>query len=141
MISYLRYKLLLRKIVKAEEELEKTAPPNTEEAQQRGDIQRYIEESNNLYEWRRLVQTEHYRKIADRLLVQMPSVEDPTMYKQVEWENDHKQPRYLTDKGFKVIRDAIREERKHRREAVGYWFGIVVGIIGALTGLVSAFKG
>jgi len=73
--------------------------------------------------------------------VQMPSIEDGTMYEQVEWDNDPAQPRYLTDKGFKAIRDAIREERKQRREAVGYWFGIVVGIIGALTGLVSAFKG
>lgn len=141
MISYFRYKLLLRKIAKAEEELEKKRPPNTQEAHDRGEVQYYIQESNDLYEWRRLVQTEYYRKIADRLLVQMPSIEDETMYEQVEWENDPKQPRYLTDKGFKAIRDAIREERKHRREAFGYWFGIVVGVIGALTGLVSAFKG
>lgn len=141
MISYFRYKLLLRKIAKAEEELEKKSPPNTQEAHDRGEVQYYIQESNDLYEWRRLVQTEYYRKIADRLLVQMPSIEDETMYEQVEWENDPKQPRYLTEKGFKAIRDAIREERKHRREAFGYWFGIVVGVIGALTGLVSAFKG
>ncbi|MNJ37379.1 hypothetical protein D3C77_321960 [compost metagenome] len=140
MISYFRYKLLLRKIAKHEEELEKKRPPNTQEAHDSGEVHSYIQESDNLYEWRRLVQTEYYRKIAGRLLVQMPSLEDPTMYDQVEWDNDHKQPRYLTDKGFKAIRDAIREERKHRREAVGYWFGIVVGVIGALTGLVSAFK-
>jgi len=141
MISYFRYKLLLRKIAKHEEELEKRAPPNTREAHENGQVQDYVQESNNLNEWKRLVQTERYRKIADRLLVQMPSIEDGTMYEQVEWDNDPAQPRYLTDKGFKAIRDAIREERKQRREAVGYWFGIVVGIIGALTGLVSAFKG
>lgn len=141
MISYFRYKLLLRKIAKHEEQLEKRAPPNTREAHENGQVQNYVQESNNLYEWKRLVQTERYRKIADRLLVQMPSIEDGAMYEQVEWDNDPKQPRYLTDKGFKAIRDAIREERKHRREAFGYWFGIVVGVIGALTGLVSAFKG
>lgn len=141
MISYFRYKLLLRKIAKHQEELQKKSPPNTQEAHESGEIHCYIQESDNLYEWRRLVQTEYYRKIAGRLLVQMPSLEDQTMYDQVEWDNDHKQPRYLTDKGFKTIRDAIREERKHRREAVGYWFGIIVGVIGALTGLVSAFKG
>ena len=141
MISYFRYKLLLRKIAKHEEELEKRAPPNTREAHENGQVQDYVQKSNNLNEWKRLVQTERYRKIADRLLVQMPSIEDGTMYEQVEWDNDPAQPRYLTDKGFKAIRDAIREERKQRREAVGYWFGIVVGIIGALTGLVSAFKG
>ncbi|GFM60381.1 hypothetical protein PSCICG_15410 [Pseudomonas cichorii] len=141
MISYFQYKLLLRKIAKHEEELEKNKPPNTQEAHESGEVQCYIQESDNLYEWRRLVQTEYYRKIADRLLVQMPSTEDEAMYEQVDWDNDHRQPRYLTDKGFKTIRDAISEERKHRREAVGYWFGIATGIIGALTGLVSAFKG
>ncbi|MFG0499655.1 hypothetical protein ACF8MH_20345 [Pseudomonas sp. YQ_13] len=141
MVSYFRYKLLLRKIAKHEEELEKRAPPNTREAHENGQVQDYVHESNNLNEWKRLVQTERYRKIADRLLVQMPSIEDGTMYEQVEWDNDPGQPRYLTDKGFRAIRDAIREEQKQRREAVGYWFGIVVGIIGALTGLVSAFKG
>lgn len=141
MISYFRYKLMLRKIAKLEDELEKRKPLNTVEAHESGLVGVYIEESNDLYEWKRLVQTEYYRKKADKLLVQMPSIEDVTMYEQVEWDKDPKQPRYLTDKGFKAIRDAIREEGKHRREAVGYWFGIVVGIIGALTGLVSAFKG
>ncbi|GFM87791.1 hypothetical protein PSCICO_31900 [Pseudomonas cichorii] len=141
MLSYFRYKLLLRKIEKHLQDLDKRKPLNTVEAHESGEMGVYIEESNDLYEWKRLVQTDYYRKKADKLLVQMPSIEDATMYEQVEWDKDPKQPRYLTDKGFKEIRDAVREEQKHRREAFGYWFGISAGIIGALTGLVSVLKG
>ncbi len=70
----------------------------------------------------------------------MPNTDDKAMYEKVEWDKDPKQPRYLTDEGLRVVRAAIREEQKHKREAVGYWFGIAVGVIGAITGLVSAFR-
>ncbi|MDT4890854.1 hypothetical protein FQZ97_1278120 [compost metagenome] len=46
----------------------------------------------------------------------------------------------ITDAGIVEIRAAIREEQKHRRESSGYWIGMLIGVIGALSGLVAAFK-
>jgi len=38
------------------------------------------------------------------------------------------------------LRKAINTERKERREWWGFWFTLAVGLIGALTGLVSVIK-
>lgn len=140
MPNYIRYRLDLQKQNKAQKELDKKRPPTPEENYESWVLEHFDRQDEDLYEWKRLIQTEYYRCKADRLLVQMPSVADEAMYVQVEWDKDPKQPRYLTDEGLRVVRAAIREEQKHKREAVGYWFGIVVGLIGAITGLVSAFK-
>jgi hypothetical protein len=138
--SYVQYRIDLRKQSNAQKELDKKRPPATQENYDSGVLESFDRDDDDLYEWKRLIQTEYYRRKADRLLVQMPSVADESMYVQVEWDKDPKQPRYLTDEGLRVVRAAIREEQKHKREAVGYWFGIAVGVIGAITGLVSAFK-
>jgi hypothetical protein len=139
-LSYLNYKIALRKIAKAELELEKRRPPNSVQANESGEMASYINESDDLYEWKRLIQTDYYRSKADRLLVPMPSFEDPKMYARIEWDKDVLEPRYLTDDGLRAIRAAIREEEKHRRERVSYWFAIAVGLIGSIAGLISAFK-
>lgn len=70
----------------------------------------------------------------------MPDINDARMYEAVEMEKTDQSTKYLTAAGEAFIRAAIREEKKHRREAVGYWFGIAVGLIGSITGLVSALK-
>lgn|GEM_PF-855037 len=140
MLSYVRYKLALWKIARREKDLEKRCPPDTPEAYESGQMASFIEEFNDLHAWRRIAQTEYFRRKADRLLVQMPSFEEEGIYEQVEWDKDIRQPIYLTDKGFKFVRDAIREEQKHRRESVNYWFAIAVGVIGSIAGLISAFK-
>lgn len=138
--NYIQYRIDLRKQSKAQRALDKTRPEETQENYDSGALDFVAREEDDLFEWKRLIQTEYYRRKADSLLVQMPSVTDEAMYQQVEWDKDPKEPRYLTDEGLRVVRKAIREEQKHKREAVGYWFGIAVGLIGAITGLVSAFK-
>lgn len=138
--NYIQYRLELLKQSKAQKVFEKNRPAETHEAYESGHLQSYDMQGDDLYEWKRLIQTRYYRNKADSLLVQMPSFEVEGMYERVEWDKDNKQPRYLTDEGLRVVRSAIREEQKHRREAVGYWFGMAVGVIGAMTGLVAAFK-
>lgn len=140
MLAYFEYRKALRKIAKAELELEKRRPANSVDAHESGEMASYIQESDDLYEWKRLVLTAFYRSEADRLLVPMPPLDDPKMYDRVEWDKDVQEPRYLTDEGIRNIRAAIREETKHRRDRVSYWFAIVVGLIGSIAGLVSAFK-
>ncbi len=138
--NYIQYRIDLLKQSKAQKAFDKVRPEETQEAYDSGQLVDAYQQDEDLYEWKRLIQTRYLRARADKLLVQMPSADDPEMYNQVEWDKDPSEPKYLTDKGIRVVRAAIREETKHRREAVGYWFGIAVGVIGALTGLVSAFK-
>lgn len=138
--NYVQYRLELQKQSKAQKELDKKRPAESLQSHESGEQQYYDMQDEELYEWKRLIQTRYYRNHADKLAVPMPGFDEDGMYVTVDWDKNNKQPRYLTDKGLKVVRSAIREEEKLRREAFGYWFGIAVGLIGALTGLVAAFK-
>ena len=138
--NYLKYRLALRKHAKAEKQLEKIYPPNLSNDFDNGQFADYIRREDQVYQWKMLIQTEYFRNKADVLNVPMPDPSNKEMYDSVEWDDDPQQPKYLADNGVRSIRAAVREEEKHRREATGYWFGIVVGIIGALTGLISILK-
>ncbi|PMZ87023.1 MULTISPECIES: hypothetical protein [unclassified Pseudomonas] len=138
--NYIQYRIELRKQSNAQRALDNKRPAETQENYENGALDFFSREDDDLFEWKRLIQTRYYRGKADSLLIQMPNTDDKAMYEKVEWDKDPKQPRYLTDEGLRVVRAAIREEQKHKREAVGYWFGIAVGVIGAITGLISAFR-
>lgn len=138
--NYLKYRKDLRKHAKAERKLEETYPPNLSNDFDSGEFNDYIRREDEVYQWKMIIQTEYFRNKADILNVPMPDLSGTEMYCTVDWDNDPKQPKYLTDKGLRSIRAAVRDEEKHRREAVSYWFGIIVGLIGAVTGLVSVFK-
>lgn len=92
-------------------------------------------------QWRRLIVTRLLRFEADCLGVDLPNTDEQPMYEQVEWDDDESQPYYLTDLGIRLTRDRIRAEKKHRREVAAFWVTSVVGVIGALTGMISVWKG
>jgi hypothetical protein len=138
--EFLQYFLELRRCERAQKQLDLKEPPNTEDEYWSGARENYIRNNDSLYEWRQLIQTRHLRQVAQKLSISMPDHENKNLYGRVDYDNDEAMPQYLLPEGVRQLRTAIREERKHRREAVGYWFGIAVGLIGALTGLVSAFK-
>ena len=46
----------------------------------------------------------------------------------------------LTQEGEARLRQSIREEEKASRENAAFWFGIVTGVLGTLTGLVAVWK-
>ena len=77
------------------------------------------------------------RRVADQFHIQMPDEGDPANYGSISWDFDHKEPKYLTAKGLRELLPSIRAAQKERRDAAGFWFGVVVGVIGALTGLLS----
>jgi hypothetical protein len=91
-------------------------------------------------QWRRLILTRFLRFQADRLGVDLPSTTEQAMYGQVEWDDDESQPYYLTDVGVQLTRDRIRAEKKHRREVAAFWVTSVVGVLGAITGMISVWK-
>ena len=95
--------------------------------------------------WRRLgqIHSKYYEHKAKMVAVPLPSRSDGLMYDRIEW--DYPIPLdpilYLSENGIKHVKAQLWEANKQTREKVTYWFGISVGIIGALTGLVSAWKG
>lgn len=120
---------------KAEAEFSKKAQPDHD-----GPIDDWLKESDSFEQWRRLLVTQKLRFEANILGVDMPATSELGMYGQVEWDDDVEEPFYLTDAGIRAARDRIRVEKKHRREVAAFWVTSAVGVIGALTGLVSAFK-
>jgi hypothetical protein len=138
--NYIQYRYELFKQKKAARSLLKSEPPDSEQSCESGEMADYVRRWELSEQWRALIQTNYYRRKAESLLVQMPDESDSTMYSRVDCDDHPDEPYYLTSLGLKTIRDSIRAELKHKRESVGYWFGIVVGLIGAITGLVSAFK-
>jgi hypothetical protein len=93
-----------------------------------------IEEELKLVETRRLVNK------ARRLLLPVPDI--PTGKEEDgKWIRGPDSGRwYLKPEGFSEIRALIRGECKERREALMAWATIIIGIIGALTGLVAVWR-
>ena len=60
------------------------------------------------------------------------------------WERSNYTGKYhLTEKGFREVRGMIRKDTKERMELLSYWspwIGLLIGVIGALTGLVAVIK-
>lgn len=87
-----------------------------------------------------VIKTMKLRRLADRFHIQMPDESDPENYGSIDWDYDHNEPKYLTGHGLQKLLPLIRAAQKERRDAAGFWFGVTVGLIGALTGLVSAIS-
>ena len=85
------------------------------------------------------IQTLHSRYLstqASRLIIPRPPLGDETM-----WEKDGLDRHILSEAGINHLRAAIRAERKARLELFLMWVPGVVGILGALIGLVAMLIG
>lgn len=59
-----------------------------------------------------------------------------------EWSN-YTRGYHLTEKGIRELRGVIRNDKKERMELLSYWYpwiGVLFGLIGAITGLISVIK-
>lgn len=74
---------------------------------------------------------------ADRLFLPVPDENDPE-----KWEEDPATGKrtFLSPKGIAELRTAIRQEKRERRENIQRWIAILIGLIGALTGLIAVLK-
>jgi hypothetical protein len=136
-----RYRIELKRARAAEAALNASSPADTQEAYESGAIHSYLVEMSDAHQWRRTLITAEYRRRAEALSVPFPAYQDNVFWEEVENELTQQSIRCLSAQGESLVKAAIREEQKHRREAVGYWFTLVLGLIGAITGLVSVFKG
>lgn len=73
---------------------------------------------------------------AERLMLPTPAVNHPD--EDGPWDFEmHTGMRYLTREAMVILRRQIREEIHERRQTVSFWITGLVGVIGALTGLLS----
>jgi hypothetical protein len=77
---------------------------------------------------------------ASRRFLPIPSLSE----KEGKWERSQFTGKYqLTDEGMRELRGMIRKDTKERMEILSYWsqwVGLLIGIIGAITGLVAVIN-
>jgi hypothetical protein len=84
------------------------------------------------------LQTTYLREEAERYLVPVPPFNHE---KDGDWEFAATAAHYQLKMGpLAELRSAIRKEKKERREAWQSWAALLIGLIGAMIGLVAAFK-
>ncbi|TFY91277.1 hypothetical protein DYL61_19155 [Pseudomonas nabeulensis] len=129
----------LHKCRRAEEELRRTAPPNTRQAHSSGEMYEYQRRSLDLFQERRSLISGNYRRLADALMVPMPDFEDEKMWERIENDFTGRTTRTLTTSGELATISVIREAEKHRREARAFWLTWVTGMGGILIGIISVW--
>jgi len=82
------------------------------------------------------LKTSRFCQIANRLMVPLPEHRDELLWKDLHYIGG----RALTDKGFWELKKLIRQEKRERRDAFGMWLAALIGIIGAITGLVAVLR-
>lgn len=135
--NYFKYRVELRKQKKGAKELEKKAPPDCEQAHESGQWTDYMQEVELSDQWRSLLVTQYLEREADSLGVLLPSRSNAELYARVAWDDHPDEPYYLLPAGLKVVREAVREERKHRREFWGFWIASFTGLGGVIIGVLS----
>ena len=80
------------------------------------------------------LKTRYLISIAEKMSLPTPRLNE----KDGMWEESHYTNKWqLTNKGITEIRKLIRQERKEKLELVSHWATILIGIIGAITGLIA----
>ncbi|WP_085747345.1 hypothetical protein [Pseudomonas sp. R45(2017)] len=132
-----QYQFDLRTCRKAEDELDKTRPPNTQAAHDSGALYSYYCDSTELYQWRRSLVTKIYRYRLEKLGVPMVDPHDEKLWESVESGLTQDSVRCLTTAGEYAAIAAIREAQKHRREIKAFWLTWITGLGGIIIGVVS----
>ena len=132
-----QYQMDLRRCRKAEDQIEKTRPPNTQAAHDSGELYSYFCDSTDLYQWRRTLLTKIYRYRLEKLGVPMVDAHDEKLWERVESGLTHDSVLCLSTAGEYAAISAIREEQKHRREVKAFWLTWITGLGGIIIGVVS----
>jgi hypothetical protein len=97
-----------------------------------------------LLDWERLLITRPLVKMADRLVVDLPDYPPKFEAGNDDWEMSSEHGEFfLTNKGVAKLREAIRVEKKARREeraGVVMWLTLLASVIGAIAGVYKAFR-
>ncbi|MFA5858002.1 MAG: hypothetical protein WC955_02935 [Elusimicrobiota bacterium] len=145
-MNYFTYRYLLFKLNKQKDKLNRSfnelsnKNPNNDTNEYQNKLADLGYEDNCLQEDIALLKTRYLRDLASKLSLPIPDWKENEM-----WEQDGQQGRYyLTNKGITYLRDSIRKEQKESKEIIFQWVafivGTIIGLLGAITGLVAVYK-
>ncbi|HIF9500632.1 TPA: hypothetical protein ACX6SY_001780 [Photobacterium damselae] len=80
--------------------------------------------------------SDYYKHEANKYLIPLPSISSAGMYTTFDFD-DLGSVTFLTPKGVYSLRKTIREEKKLKRETIGFYITSITGLIGAIIGLIS----
>jgi hypothetical protein len=143
-MNFLSYRIKLFKYSRESEQIRKSYLKDLDVAKKKGDreeIQSLLSalqyEQSEPEDKIKLLKTHYLISIADKLSLPTP----PITEKDERWEKGDFLDRYvLTNKGITELRGLIRQENKEKHEIILRWIPIIIGLIGAITGLVAVLK-
>lgn len=145
-VNKITYRLELNKLEREREKLDKSLRSKVRRAREEGgeqlagEVWQTDEERfalDNQKELIRLHITSYLRLRADQLLIDFPRVKE----EEGLWEaGPYSHRYYLTRKGIEEVRSKIRKEERERQDVYLRWGSVLIGIIGALAGLIAVIK-
>lgn len=151
-MNWFSYRTSLRKLRSLEKKVKDQSDKKIEEAYKSGNNTKAIELEydkfinltvleEEIYE----LETQRLISKADKFIIQIPEkpAYDPEgLHTENEyWRMGERSIWYLKPKGIAELRTLIRQEEKYRRDKTAFWISIIsgsiIGIIGALTGLIA----
>jgi hypothetical protein len=83
------------------------------------------------------LKTQYLVSIADKLSLPIP----PITKEDERWEQSGFSGRHvLTNRGITELRSLIRQEKREKYELIFRWSPILIGLIGAIIGLISVLR-
>lgn len=145
MIELLQYKAELRKLRKFQKKISEEVNHVYERVSKKGydedgELSSVGQEEEEIKNWINYRQTQYYQHICERLIMPMPDISDSDLWYKFNFDDEQGDINILTIAGFHYVRNAIREEKKRKREVFSFWFTIVIGFMGALIGVISVWK-
>ena len=132
---------LNRKKNKIDSEIKKQAKRIRKEKGIQAEKAFYQEDTDHYESWATdeeisVLHTNYLRSVAEKMLLPYPrNITD------VEWDKgDFTDKYYLKNEVVAKLRSAIRNEKKERMELFRNWVTILIGLIGAMTGLIAVLK-
>ncbi len=116
------------------EQISKVIPEPTTEMIVLGYQPEEVKTLQQAEEWLAVLQTAHIRRKAERYGVEMPDSSDPELGRRMDWDDDQDEPYYLTSKGMRQVKMAIREEHKYRWDK---WNTMISATIAPLSLIVA----
>jgi hypothetical protein len=142
MLAYFKYRKDLHSLNKEAARLQqeyKDAEKSYNGEDDRGHLNHLASQQIELDIWIDYRKTLYFKSTADTLLIPMPALDDTTMYTSQDVGEDSN-VNILTLNGIHYLKNKIREEHKAKRDVVAFYFTLCIGLVGAVTGLVSVLK-
>lgn len=142
-MNYISYRVLLFKLYRQRNKVDKYYKKEYQEAKKTGDRDK-VQEVGSLTSFElqevddeiQYLEQRYIIALARQMLLAVPPVIDEE--KGGLWEQSNSTGKWLlTVEGLRQLRATVRAEKKERTDALSRWVTIIVGLIGAITGLIA----